>query len=161
MKPMIFRQSLSIAFLALAACSSGPLSSGPLGSGTSGKEVSSNGPTVLNVNVNPGNTIELNERLQPTTRAEVVAEVKDFGSNVQDVKLRFKNAPMEIPMDHISGTTWRAPLTQDTLQKLAVNGKTMNYEANIIAQDAKGMTASSPDSIRISVKTPEVGKTTG
>lgn len=144
------------ALLTLAACSSGPFSSGK-----NAQEIASTGPTVLRVDVNPHGTIELNQALQPTTRAEVIAEVKDFQSTVTDVRLRFSNVPLEIPLQHVSGSTWRATLTPGVLKKLAVNGQTERYSAKIIAKNSAGMSSAAPDAIQIAVKTPDIGKTTG
>ena len=130
------------------------------GQSESSQNLSANGPTILNARLQPS-TIELNTKLQPHQPAEVLAEVKDFNSNISDVKLRFIHVPLEIQMKNIGGTTWRAVLTQKQLQLLAVSGKTMNYEANVIAKNEAGQTAVSSDPVMVAVKTPEVVQTYG
>src|SRR4051812_30258948 len=73
------------------------------------KDMNTNGPTVLDVRT-PPDPFQLNRNLPPTDPAMVFAEVKDFQSNISDVKLRFTHAPLELPMEYLGGTTWRAQL---------------------------------------------------
>src|SRR5688572_5545221 len=91
---------IAFALILVSGCST-------LKPGNTGEELAASGPTVVDVRVNP-ETIELNKSLQPTSQAEVLAEVKDFTSPIKNVKLRFTRVPLEIPMQHIGGTTWRA-----------------------------------------------------
>ena len=137
-----------------AACSSMP------GQSESSQNLSANGPTILNARTQPG-TIELNTALQPNQPAEILADVKDFNSTITDVKLRFVHVPLELPMKNIGGTTWRAQLSPKQLQLLAVSGKTMKYDANIIAKNEAGQTAVSGEPVTVAVKTPEVAKNYG
>jgi hypothetical protein len=130
------------------------------GSQSSGQALNTQGPTVLNARTNPS-TIELNKSWQPTSQAEVLAEVKDFNSDIKDVKLRFDRAPIEIPMQHVSGTTWRAELSPDQLKTLAVAGQTMRYDANIIVTNADGQVAMSPSPVQVAVSAPAVDQKTG
>ena len=111
---------------------------------------------MLNARTEPG-TIELNTQLQPKMTAEVVADVKDFNANVTDVRLRFSQVPLEIPMQNIGGSTWRAVLSPRQLQLLAVAGRTMKYDANVVAKDEAGMTGVTRDPFTIEVKTPAIG----
>lgn len=122
--------------------------------GKSGQQLSSTGPTIVSVDTRPG-TFELNEALQPTQDSEVVAQIKDFTSEISEVKLQFVNVPMEIPMDHVGGTTWRAVLTPEQLRSLAVAGETMNYDANVIARNEDGLSTVSADPVEIEVRAPE------
>src|SRR5689334_18945871 len=70
-----------------------------------GQDLASNGPTVVDARTQP-ETIKLNQSLQATEGAEVLADVKDFTAKVTDVKLRFVRVPLEVPMKNIGGTTW-------------------------------------------------------
>ena len=142
-----------ISALSLLALGAGCSSLG--GNQTSSKELSANGPTILNARTEPS-TVELNPNLQPKEAPQVLADVKDFNSNVNNVKLRFVHVPLEIPMHNIGGTTWEGRITQKQLSMLAVAGKTMNYEANIIAKNEAGQTAVTESPITVSVKAPDV-----
>ena len=123
----------------------------------SDKEIAAMGPTIMNVRTEPS-TIELNGNLQPVTSAEVLADVKDFHSRVSGVSLRFTSVPLQIPMENIGGTTWRATLTPDQLQMLAVSGKTISYDATVVAKNVKGQTAMSQKPVEVAIKTPEIAK---
>jgi len=129
------------------------------GAGTSGREIAAKGPTVLNERVVP-KTVELNRKLQPAQAPEIVADVKDFDSRVTNVRLRFLHVPLEVPMTNISSTTWRATLSSKDLQKLAVAGETMTYEAEIVARDEKGQVATSKP-LTVAIKSPDVVTSTG
>lgn len=144
---------VSISLGSLAACStfSGNKSE-------SAKELATAGPTVVDVKANPG-TFEVNQNLQPISRSQVVANVKDFSNKVTDVRLRFVHIPLEIPMTQVSPSTWTADLKPDQLRMLAVNGHTMKYEANVIARDNKGQTAVSPNALEIAVRAPDINAT--
>jgi hypothetical protein len=147
-------QSLLIAAGALLVangCSSLP------GQSESGKSISSTGPTVLNARAEPS-TVELNRNLQPIQNAEIVADVKDFTSKVTSVKLRFVDVPIQVPMENIGGTTWRAQLSSGQLRALAVSGKTINYDANIIAKNEKGQTAMSSSPVTVAVAAPDLSR---
>src|SRR5690349_7181944 len=93
MKPRIYSVGSSFAVIGslilLNACSS--LTNG---SDLSGKEIVPNGPTVLNVHSNPS-TVELTHNFQPVQKPEVLADVKDFGSNIAKVTLRFNHIPIQ------------------------------------------------------------------
>ena len=120
-----------------------------------GKELASTGPTVITARSNP-KTIELNRNLQSNGPAEIVADIKDFTSNVTDVKVRFVRVPMEITMTHVRGTTWKAELSPQQLKTLAVAGETMSYEANIVARDKAGAIGVSSEPVDVVVRTPEL-----
>jgi hypothetical protein len=124
---------------------------------TSGENLSAAGPTVMEARANPG-TVELNDNLQARQRAEVLADVKDFSSKVRDVKLRFTHVPIELSMDNVAGTTWRAEISPDQLKQLAVSGSTMKYEAQVIATNEKGQVATSREPVTIQVKAPDLAQ---
>lgn len=127
----------------------------------SGKQIAATGPTVINVRAEPS-TIEMNHNLQPLTSAEILADVKDFHSKVSSVTLRFTDVPLQVAMENIGGTTWRANLTKSQLQMLAVSGKTITYDANVVAKNASGQSAISRAPVTVAIKTPEIaGTTTG
>jgi len=118
-------------------------------------ELSQNGPTVVNARAEPG-VIVLNRDLLPNRPAEVLADVKDFKSNILDVRLKFQDVPMEVPMQNIGGTTWRAELTPQQLQQLAISGQTVKYAATVVARNTKGETTTSPEPIYVAVRTPDL-----
>ncbi len=138
----------SIVAATIAGCSSGPL-----GNGASSKDLAYEGPTIIDAKLDPS-TIELNRDMK-MNNAQVVAEVADYGAKVTSVTLDFKDIPMKIPMKHKKGTTWVADFNQKQLEKLAVSGKTMKYDARLIAKDEKGRTAESKDYLTIAVKSPD------
>ena len=121
----------------------------------SGKDIASMGPTIMNARTTPS-TIQLNKNLLPTEKPTVIADVKDFNHRVTDVRVKFIHVPVEVPMENLGGTTWRAVLTPEQLQLLAVTGKTVKYEANVVANNDKGQTAISQTPITISIKAPDL-----
>jgi len=139
---------LSLSLLSISACSTGSKSA---------DDLAYTGPTVLDAKTNPG-TFELNRQMSPKTEAQVVADVKDFNSKVTDVRLRFVRVPVEIPMkmSKDKADQWVADLSKDQLRELAVAGHTMNYDANIIAKNAKGQVATTKKPINVAVKAPDV-----
>lgn len=138
------------------ACSTGQ--GGGVG-GKQAKEISATGPTVLNVHSTPS-TIELNKNLEPNAPAEVFADVKDFTSKITDVKLRFTHIPLEIPMEHVAGTTWKVQLSNDQLKKLAVAGQTITYDFEVIAANENGEISSNREPVQVAIKTPEPSEIT-
>jgi hypothetical protein len=152
-KKFILTTALPIALTALGACSS-------VGKSKSGDQIAAQGPTVLDARTNPG-TFELNSAYQPTQPAEILAEVKDFSSNIKDVRLRFVHVPLEIPMKHVEGSTWRAQLSPNQLKSLAVGGQTMNYQVNVIARSADGMVATSSEPLKVAVSAPDLSQNKG
>ncbi|MFL5815064.1 MAG: hypothetical protein ACJ763_15925 [Bdellovibrionia bacterium] len=122
--------------------------------GKSGSDLASNGPTVVQTKTDPS-TIQLDTSLAANQPANVYADVKDFTSPVQDVRLRFIHVPLELKMHNLSGSTWQATIPADALKKLAVSGQTMRYQADVIARDADGRVATTQKPIDIAVKAPE------
>jgi hypothetical protein len=112
-------------------------------------------PKVVDAKTNPG-TFELDQNMDPITRTQVIANVKDYGNKVTDVRLQFAGVPMEIPLKQSKGTTWTADLNSDQLAQLAVSGKTMKYKANVIARNDKGQVGVSSDPVEVEVKAPEI-----
>lgn len=127
------------------------------GGGTTGEELAASGPTVVDVRMNP-ETVELDTRYQPSQNAEIIAEVKDFTSKISNVKLRFVRVPMEVPMQHVGGTTWRAQLNPDQLRTLAVGGQTVRYDVNVIAENDDGQVAVSKEPLTVAVKSPDLSR---
>ena len=121
----------------------------------SAANISTTGPTVVSAKSQPS-TFELDRQMQPTSGADVVAEVKDYSSNIAEVNLRFIHVPMTVPMTHIGGTTWSAHFTPEQLKVLAVGGQTIAYDANVIARNEDGQTAVGADTVKIAVKTPDL-----
>ena len=140
---------LVLALLAASACSTP--------SATQDNELAASGPTVLEARVEPG-TIELNNQMQPVKPAEVLADIKDFTSPVTEVKLQFTHVPLEVPMRNIGGTTWRAEFSPRQLQKLAVSGRTIRYDANVVATDGEGQTATSKSPVQLAIKAPDLAR---
>jgi hypothetical protein len=136
---------------------SGGCSTPHLGSRTGAEELSQTGPTVLNPRTEPG-TFEVTRDLKPLQVPVILAEVKDLTSPISSVRLRFNQAPIDIPMKRVAGTTWRATLTPEQIRMLAVSGKTMKYDAAILAKNNKGLQGSGA-SIEILVKAPEIDAT--
>ena len=139
---------IAVLTLLMASCSSGPFSP------KTDRDLAAAGPTVVDARAEPA-TFELNRDLGLKS-AEVMANVQDFNSKVSSVKLSFIHVPLEIPMNHVVGNTWRAELTETQLQKLAVDGTTMRYEAYVVARDQNGKISSSPKAITIAVKAPSL-----
>jgi hypothetical protein len=121
----------------------------------SGKDIASTGPTIMNARTTP-TTIQLNQNLVAVEKPAITADVKDFNHKISDVKLKFVHVPVEVPMENMGGTTWRATLSTEQLQLLAVTGKTVRYEANVVASNDKGQTAISQTPVTISIKAPEL-----
>jgi hypothetical protein len=130
------------------------------GTKSSGEQLSQSGPNVVDVRSDPS-TIVLNNNWQPNQPPTITAEIKDFTSNVRDVKLRFVSVPLEIPMQNISGTTWTATLTQEQIRTLAVGGQTTTYEVNVIARNEDGQIAVSKKPFEVAIKGPDLSKNTG
>jgi hypothetical protein len=149
----------AFALASLAAATPG-CSSGPLSSSTSSSEAgigsAGHAPAVIDARANPS-TIEVNQHFQPMTPAEVLADVKDFAAPIKSVTLKFKNVPLEVPMENVGGTTYRAQLTARQLEMLSVSGKTIKYDAQVIAKDAKGQIGVSSQPISVAVKTANMG----
>jgi len=124
----------------------------------SGEDIAARGPTVVDVRSNP-KTIELTGSSQP--QAEVLADVKDFNVKVSDVRLRFLHVPLELPMEHVEGSTWRAKLSRNQLERLAVSGQTTKYEANVIARNTKGEITVSEKPVTIAIKAPQAVRPVG
>ncbi len=149
----IFMTSLlAAATLIASGCSSSPFSRS-----TGGEELSQTGPTVLNARTEPG-TFEVTRTLRPIQTPTILAEVKDMTAEVNTVRIMFNNAPIMIPMERVAGTTWRATLTPEQIKRLAVSGKTMKYDASIVATNSKGRQSQSA-TLDVRVKAPEIDAT--
>ena len=149
--PYVVRSVPLFLVLQLAGCSSMPWNK------ESGEQIAVSGPTILNAHTEPG-TFELNKQLKASETNKVVADVKDFQSKVVDVKLNFTEIPISISMKNVGGSTWVGSLSPDQLKRLAVSGKNMKYEARIEAKDESGKIATSKDTVKISILTPEITK---
>jgi hypothetical protein len=144
-------------FLTLAAVLAAGCSSSPFRRSTGGEELSQTGPTVLNARTEPG-TFEVTRTLRPIQTPTILAEVKDMTAEVDSVRIMFNNAPIMIPMERVAGTTWRATLTPEQIKRLAVSGKTMKYDASIVAINSKGRQSQSA-TLDVLVKAPEIDAT--
>lgn len=113
------------------------------------------GPSILYVRTAPG-PIDLNRNFEPARPAEVLADIKDYSSKINDVKLQFVGVPLEISMEKVSPTTWRARLQQQQLELLAVSGQTIRYEAHVIASDEDGRKATTKIPVDLSIRAPEI-----
>jgi hypothetical protein len=140
--------------ISLAGCASSP--SRQSNTMADSATISENGPNVLNARSEP-QVVTLNKDLQPVEPGEVIADVKDFKHQITDVRLKFRNLPIEVPMENIGGTTWKAELTPGQLQMLAVSGKTMKYDADVIATNIDGKTAQTKDPVIVAVAAPDLG----
>lgn len=116
-----------------------------------------NGPIVLNVRANP-ETVNLDRNFKPTSPAEVLAEVKDYKAEVTEVRMNVRNTPISIPMQHVSGTTWRATLTPAQLKTLGIGDQTTQYDVDVIAKDSMGLSKVERSTASIQVKGPDLQK---
>jgi hypothetical protein len=149
-------QALAVPFaLSLAALAAAGTSCSSMPRAESSQDISVLGPTVLDAHAVPG-TIELNRDLQPMQPAQVVAQVKDFKSEISSVQLRFQHVPLEIPMHLVGGSTYSAELTPNQVQMLAVSGRTVQYSAMVIAHDSAGKVGTSSQPVTVSIKSPQL-----
>jgi hypothetical protein len=137
---------------------------GPLGcssmKGKSSEEMAANGPTIVDAKTDPG-TFELTRNLKPKTATDIYANVKDFNSNVQTVKLRFTYVPLELNMKPMAGSIWHASLSPKELKRLAVMGQTIRYQADVIATSKDGKVTVSKSPVEIAVKAPSAQELNG
>ena len=148
-----------MAIFSAIGCSHAPAANGP--QGFAAKDLNVNGPTIVEAPYVEPTIVTLNAAMQPTQPAIITTDVKDFKSTITDVHLKFRDIPLEVPMTSAGGTTWRAELNPNQLQMLAVSGKTMHYQADIIARDANGLEQTSKRGVALAVKAPEVQPTVG
>jgi hypothetical protein len=148
--------SILVALSVTLAFTLGGCASSPKNSASKPTEISADHPSIVNARAEP-EVVTLNRDLQPNQEAEVLADVKDFKANVVSVTLKFRDIPLEVPLENIGGTTWRAALSPQELQSLAVSGRTVRYKADIIARDDRGEIARSPDAINIEIQAPDLG----
>lgn len=149
--------TLSISLVTLATtsgCSTGGRQ------GVEADEVASVTPHVVGARVVPGE-IELDRKMLPKKDPEILAEVKDYNSQITDVMVRFVRAPLELEMEHVGGTTWRAKLTNEQIRRLAIGGETVGYQANVIAWNEDGQVAMSERPIEVKIKAPDLAKKEG
>lgn len=114
------------------------------------------GPAIIETQLQP-RMIELNREFQPMHPSTVLADVKDFTAKIEAVTLRFENIGLEIPMENLGGTLWRAELTQRHLELLAVTGKTIRYEAHVVARNTEGKEGRTPLPVEVAIKAPPIG----
>ena len=142
-------------FAALLASAATGCSSAPSRTAENGEPFPSSGPAVVFVRPKPS-LIELGPDFSPAQPAEVLADIKDFSGKINDVRLRFVGIPLEVPMENVGGSTWRALFTPRQLQLLAVSGTTIHYEAHVVARDEEGKTGSSRIPVDLAVQAPEI-----
>lgn len=146
------------ALVSASGCSSAPTRTSSTGEVQN--SAAAQGPAVAFARTEPG-TVELNRDFQPMRPAEVLADVKDFASRIDNVMLQFSGIPLEVPMENVGGTTWRAQLTPRQLEMLAVSGQTIKYKANVVAHDENGKVGKTEQPVDVSVKTPDVAGVIG
>jgi hypothetical protein len=120
-----------------------------------GKDLAAIGPSILHIQLVP-QVITLDSQLNATPLPQVTADVKDFRSKVTQVILRFKHIPLEMPLEPIGGTTWRAIFSTDQLQNLAVTGGSVRYEATLVAKNQLGETTESNPPFVITIRAPSI-----
>lgn|GEM_PF-1616303 len=147
--------SLSLTTLLVAGCSSTP---------SSNSEKMAYAPSVINPRSSLP-VVAVGSDLKPAQTPEILADVKDFGSDITDVKLRlslssdtpenmrYLRGPIDVPMEHVQGTTWRAKLSDEQIKQLAINGQSMHYEGKVIAKNDKGLVAFSQTPVDLTVQT--------
>ncbi len=113
-----------------------------------------NAPLILNPRSSP-EEIELNRFLQPKEPQYFLADVQDLASPVKEVRLRLGGTLIDIPMQRVGGTTWRAELSSDQIKRLAMSGRTIEYKARVIARDERGAVSTSKDVALIRVTAPK------
>jgi hypothetical protein len=119
-----------------------------------GKDLAASGPTVTNSRINPG-TIVLDRKFRANQPAEILAEVKDFGSKINHVSFRLNEVPLEIELRNVAGSTYRAEINPEQLKKLAVGNQTTTYTGTIVAKNAKGQVATS-SSLPLAIQAPDL-----
>jgi hypothetical protein len=126
------------------------------GCASSGKDLAeqaSKGPVVIEPRSNP-ETVELNKFLQPKQPQQFFAEIQDFSAPVTEARVKIEGTQIELPMSKVGGTTWRAELTTEQLKRLAISGKKMEYEANVVARNQNGVSASSAKPFKLKISAP-------
>lgn len=131
-----------------------------VGGGESTEGMAAAGPTVLNPRVNP-DTLELNRNMKAMETMEILAEVKDFSAPVTDVRVKFDQVPMEVTMKSMGGTTWRAELNDEQIQKLAIGNQTTRYEGKIVATNSLGKVAVGEETVSVKIKAPDLSEKAG
>ena len=151
-----------VALIALAGgCATSPPSStwqaqgGKPGAANVQPQAPGVGPSVGQGRTEPG-IVEINREFQPLRPAQVFADIKDYTSKISEVSLQFAGVPLEVPMENIGGSTWRAQLTPRQLEMLSVSGRTIHYEANVVARDEDGKVGSTRTPIEVAIKTPDL-----
>ncbi len=124
------------------------------------EELSPTGPSLVGARVTPS-TIELDRNLDPRQKPEILVEVKDFTSNVNDVRLRFDQVPVELKFKRVAGSTWRAELGKNELRRLAVGNQTTQYEAMIYARNDAGKIGVAREPVKVSIKAPDLSANAG
>jgi hypothetical protein len=143
--------SLLLLTLFLASCSSSPQNPNTV-------ELYKNAPTVLNARSEPSVVI-MNSDMEPVTPTQVFADVKDFSSPVVDVRLKFNDVPIEVPMQRVGTTSvWKTELTPQQLQMLAISGDTVKYKATVIAKDMNGNSTQTAQPLFVTVKAPQIAR---
>jgi hypothetical protein len=164
MKTLSRNPKVALAFISMGlmigalGCSSEPKQSPGEGAENLGAP-----PVVLNPRAEP-KQVNLNEKFEVSRPIDVFADVKSFNSSIDKVKLRlsfapeteekmkfFKN-PVEVKMERLSGTTWKAHLDQSQLRKLAINGQSLKYRGQVYAQNDRGQITVSGQPVEITIK---------
>ena len=147
-----------VALLALVACATGLSGlagcSGPKPRSEPGI-AAQNGPVITAARAEPA-TVALDRYLRPGQPASIMADVQDFKSPIVDVRARFLQVPLELPMKNVGGNIWRADLTPQQLRMLSVSGQTMKYNATVVAKDEEGREIASPQAFEVAIQAPDL-----
>ena len=126
---------------------------------------SSKNLVIVDVKAQPEYT-QLDENFGVTRTVKVFADVKSFLSSLEKVtlkltpsaemddNLKFFTGPLEIPMKHLGGTTWKAELSDEVLKALAISGEHLKFDGNVVAVNKKGDIAVSGAPVDVIVESP-------
>jgi hypothetical protein len=160
---------IGLVFLSLSVLIGAAACSTPSGSTQQDQKVAEAGapPVVVNPRAEP-KMVNLSEGLSTPKPVEVFADVKTFDAGLDKVSLRltfspeteqrmkFFKKPIEMRMENVGGTTWRARLTNRELEMLAINGESITYQGQILAQNDRGQITMSGEPIEITIHAPAV-----
>ncbi len=144
----------ALLFIALLAGCSGAKSRSNEEAGTAAAE---DGPVITAARAEPA-TVALDRYLRPGQPASITADVHDFRSPIVDVRARFLQVPLELPMKNVGGNTWRAELTPQQLRMLSVSGQTMRYDASVVVKDEQGREVTSPQTFEVAIQAPDLAQ---
>jgi hypothetical protein len=122
---------------------------------TQTRDAPDTGPTIISLKAEPA-LVQVTRNLDAPLTPVVTADVRDGGREVREVKLRFLHLPLEVPLENVGGSIWRAKLSREQIAMLAVGGHTITYQAHVVARDDLGLIAISRHFIDVAVRTPDL-----